>query len=843
MDDLQPIMGAKNDVLLDALFEISELSSEARDLASFFPAVHRIIGNLLPAENFYVALYQELDDTIELVYLVDHADPMLDPAQVSSQDLHRGLTGYLLRSGDALLLSSDGFKVLAEQGQIEELGPDAVDWLGIPLKHNDKVIGAMVVQSYDAGTRYSEDDKALLAFVARQVVNTLERIRHQELLEQQIQERTQALQASNLLLRREVQERKRAETFQSVMLHLSELANSDGEPQDFFRQVHEQVSRLIAAENFYIALLDDRQMLTFPYFVDQVQPKAATRKPGRGLTEYLMRGGKPVLVTRKVRDALVREGLLDPEGTQAFHWLGGPLIVDKQVVGALVVQSYDATQRYRREDVELIQFVSRSVANALGRRRHREMLEVAKRDLELKVAERTQALEEANGALRRQMQEKESLAEQHRFDALHDALTGLANRAYFTSQLNRVLKSLGRYPNRRYVVAFIDLDRFKIINDSMGHLAGDQLLKEVAQRLESCIRETDMVARLGGDEFVILFDCMQQSEDVELVTQRIVKVMHQPFELLDRQVFSGCSVGVAHLHRRYKDASEVLRDADTAMYQAKAQGRGQVVSFDDTMRESLLSRFSLQNALRHAVESKLIFPAFQPIFSLPGKRLFGFEVLARWPRPGGGELTPELFLEAAEETGIIVDIDAQMVSHACRQLGVWSHQLTEQPLFVSVNLSLRSLQNPAFVRHLTQEIRDHELSPGQLMLELRESALLHPSSQVLEVMEYLSELGVGLVLDHFGAGSATLSVLMQYNFQALKMSPHFLKQVTEHSRGQNLLQSVVAVSRHLQIPIIAHGIEDEAKFEAVRGLGFAFGQGEYLCQPLALSQAELMLCA
>ncbi|EKE75928.1 EAL domain-containing protein [Gallaecimonas xiamenensis] len=842
MEDTKPVVGAKA-VLLDALFEISELSSEARDLASFFPAVHRIIGSLLPAENFYVALYHDLDDTIELVYLVDLADPNLNPAEVSSHDLHRGLTGYLLRSGDALLLSEDGFQALADEGEIANLGPNAVDWLGIPLKHDHKIIGAMVVQSYDPGTRYSEDDKALLTFAARQVVNTLERIRHRELLEQQIQERTQALQASNQLLRKEVQERKRAETFQSVMLHLSELANSDGEPQHFFSQVHQQVSRLIDARNFYIALLDQRQMLTFPYYVDQQQERAKDRRPGKGLTEYLMRSGKPVLVTKKIRDSLVAEGLLDPSGTHAVHWLGGPLVVDGQVVGALVVQSYDSNQRYRREDVELIQFVSRSVADALGRRRHREMLEEAKRQLEHKVAERTQALEELNKALRRQMQEKEALAERHRFDALHDALTGLANRAFFTSQLDRVLKSLTRYPNRRYVVAFIDLDRFKLINDSMGHLAGDQLLKQVSQRLKSCIRETDMVARLGGDEFVILFDCMQQNEDVDVATQRIVKAMHQPFEIQDQQVFSGCSVGVAHLTRRYRDASEVLRDADTAMYQAKSQGRGQVVCFDDTMRESLVSRFSLQNALRQAVEARQIFPAFQPIFSLPGKRLYGFELLARWPRNGGGELTPELFLDAAEETGIIVDIDTQMVSHACRQLGVWSHQLNEQPLFVSVNLSVRSLQHPAFIRHLIHEIRHHEVDPSQLMLEIRESALTHPSPLLDEVLHELCDLGVGLVLDHFGAGSATLGVLMQYNFRALKMSPHFLKQVTEHNKGQALLQSLTAVSRHLHIPVVAHGIETQAQFEAVRHLGFAFGQGEFLCQPLAPSQAELMLCA
>ncbi|ROQ19181.1 EAL domain-containing protein [Gallaecimonas pentaromativorans] len=842
MDDQKPLMGAK-DVLLDALFDIAELSSEANDLASFFPMVHRIIGNLLPAENFYVALYHEFDDTIELVYMVDLADPDMTPGSVSSQDLHRGLTGYLLRSGDALLLSGDGFKQLAEKGEIAHIGPDSLDWLGIPLKLDHKIIGAMVVQSYDASTRYNEDDKQLLTFVARQVVNTLERIRHRELLEQQIMERTQALHESNQLLRREVQERKRAETFQSVMLHLSELAHSDGDPQDFYVQVHDQVSRLIDARNFYIALLDRKQLLTFPYFVDQHQLQAKARKPGKGLTEYLMRNGQAVLVTRKVRDELIQKGILDSEGTEAFHWLGGPLVVDGQVVGALVVQSYDESNRYRREDLELISFVSRSVSEALSRRQHREMLEAAKRELEAKVTERTRELEVANGALRRQMQEKAALAERHRFDAMHDALTGLANRAFFTTQLNRVLKSLSRYPNRRYVVAFIDLDRFKIINDSMGHLAGDQLLKQVAQRLQACIRETDMVARLGGDEFVILFDCVQHDEDVALVGQRIINALHQPFEIQEQQVFSGCSLGVAHLSRRYKDASDVLRDADTAMYQAKSRGRGQMVFFDDTMRENLISRFSLQNALRLAVESGQIFPAFQPIFSLPGRKLHGFELLARWPRAGGGELTPELFLEAAEETGIIVDIDTLMVRQACRQLSLWGHQLTDQPLFVSVNLSARSLQNSAFMKHLVEQVREHELTPGQLMVEIRENVLIQPSPGLDEALNALKEVGVGLILDHFGAGSATLSVLMQHHFQALKMSPHFLRQVTEHERGQSLLQSVIAVSRYLKVPLIAHGIEEENQLQAVQSMGCAYGQGEYLCQPLATAQAELMLCA
>ncbi|WP_115720480.1 sensor domain-containing phosphodiesterase [Gallaecimonas mangrovi] len=844
MDESKLLMGAK-DVLLDALFDIAELASETTDLTSFFPQVHKIIGSLLPAENFYVALYHEFDDTIELVYMVDMADPHMTPDTVSSSDLHRGLTGYMLRNGDALLLSEDGFKELAEKGEIEHIGSGSVDWLGIPLKHNNKLIGAMVVQSYDAKTRYSEDDKQLLMFVARQVTNTLERIRHRELLEQQILERTQALHESNQMLRREVQERKRAETFQSVMQQLTELAHSDGDPQLFYAKVHDQVTRLIAAKNFYIALLDGQSdpTLTFPYFVDQKQTKPQARKPAKGLTEYLMRSGEAILVTRKLRDELINLGEIDPTGTEAFHWLGGPLVVDGQIIGALVVQSYDNSQRYRREDLELITFVSRSVSEALGRRRYREMLEVAKRDLEFKVAERTRELEVANGALRLQMQEKAALAERHRFDAMHDALTGLANRTFFTTQLDRVLKSLSRYPNRHYVVAFIDLDRFKMINDSMGHLAGDQLLTQVSERLKACVRETDMVARLGGDEFVVLLDCVQHDEDVNIVAQRIIAALHQPFDIQQQQVFCGGSVGIAHLNRRYKDASEVLRDADTAMYQAKARGRGQAVFFDDTMRESLVSRFSLQNALRQAVESGQIFPAFQPIFSLPSRKLQGFELLARWPRTGGGELTPDVFLDAAEETGIIVDIDTQMVSHACRQLGIWGHQMSEHPLFVSVNLSVRSLNNPAFVQHLKDEVRRHELSPGQLLVEVRENVLVQSATIIDKVLEELSQIGVGLVLDHFGAGSATLSVLMQHHFQALKMSPHFLKQISEHERGKSLLQTVIAMSRYLKVPLIAHGIEDDSQLDMVQSLGCSYGQGELLCSPLATSQAALMLCA
>ncbi|WP_406665254.1 EAL domain-containing protein [Gallaecimonas sp. GXIMD1310] len=843
MDERSQDVGAK-DKLLDALFEIAELSSQASDLASFFPAVHRIIDNLLPAENFYVALYHELDDSIELVYLVDQADPDLDPSTVPSEALHRGLTGYLLRSGDPLLLSSDGFRELAQSNSdIDDLGPDAIDWLGIPLKRDNAVIGAMVVQSYDSTTRYSEADKALLTFVARQVVNTLERIRHRELLEQQILERTQALQQNNLRLRNEVKERERAETFQSVMLHLSELSNSNEEPQFFFQQVHEQVSRLIDARNFYIAMLADAGTLNFPYFVDEQQRSASPRQAGRGLTEYVMHKREPALVTKKVRDMLLREKLIDPEGTKAFQWLGAPLIVDDVVVGAIAVQSYDPAHRYRKKDVELIQFVSRSVANAIGRRRHREALEAAKRELEEKVAARTRELEGANLALRQQMQEKEALAERHRHDALHDPLTGLANRAFFTSQLNRVLKSRSRFPNRHYVVAFIDLDRFKIINDSMGHLAGDQLLREVSERLQSCVREADMLARLGGDEFVILFDSVHNQDEISQITDRIIHCMHQPFSIQEQQVFSGCSVGVAQLGRRYEDASEVLRDADTAMYQAKARGRGQVVYFDDGMREQLVSRFSLQNALRSAVDNNKLAPVFQPVFSLPQKRLCGFEVLARWPRMGGGELAAELFLEAAEETGIIVDIDRLMIRHACRQLRLWSNQRTGQPLFVSVNVSARSLQNQDFISQLLNCMQDHDLASTQLLLEIRESALLAPSQGMADGLSRLIQAGVGLVLDHFGAGSATLSILMEYNFKALKMSPHFLKQTSEHDNGKSLLQSVLALSHHLNIPLIAHGVEDEQRFMTVKRLGFSFAQGDYLSPPLALAQAELMLCA
>ncbi|WP_341502518.1 EAL domain-containing protein [Gallaecimonas sp. GXIMD4217] len=835
-------IGSK-DLLLDALYRITELSSDSPDQVSFFPVLHRIVASLLPAKNFYIALYHSPDDSIELVYLVDEHDDT-SPSDISSELLHRGLTGYLLRTGDPLLLDPEKFRALVEQGQVEDIGADSIDWLGIPLKRQEQVIGAMVVQSYDADTRYSEADKALLGFVARHVVSALERMRARELLEQQIQERTLALTRANSQLRQEIEERQRAETIQSVMFRLSELANSTDDMADFLGQVHQEIGRLLDADNFYVAMLSqDRQTLTFPYFVDETGYCPLPRPPGKGLTEYVMRQRKPLLLNSKCRRHLIRQGELCPSGREAKQWLGCPLVIDDTVVGALVVQCYDDSHRYRQDDIELLQFICRHVSAALARRRAHQALEQARKDLKAKVRQRTLELERANEELRHQIEAKQALANRHRHDALHDSLTGLANRAYFTSQLDRVLKQLRRYPNRRYAVAFIDLDKFKLINDSLGHLVGDELLKQVSERLASCIRETDMLARLGGDEFVILLDCMQHDHDAEVVTGRISQIMQQPFEINGKPLFSGCSIGLAHCHHRYQDAADVLRDADTAMYQAKAKGRGQLVVFDDDMRKSLVSRFSLQNALRQAIAQEQIFPMFQPVFSLRHQCLYGFESLARWERAGGGNLTPEIFLDVAEESGLIVDIDRLMLGHACRQLGVWSHQRASQPVYISVNLSARTLATEGFVDWLRALLDQHELRPQQLQLEVRESTLIAANQAVEKALAELSELQVGLILDSFGTGSASLSLLMKYQFSALKLSPAFIRQLTDRQQGDTLLQSVLAMSKHLGTPIIAHGIESAEQQDYLRALGFHFGQGNHLCQPLRLSQAEMMLCA
>jgi len=552
----------RSEGLQHALFAISDLAGSDRDMADVLRGIHEIVGTLMYAENFFIVLYDAEADTMRFLYYADVEDPQApgDHSDLPMSALERSLTWYLLRDGKPLMGSTEQLRAQVS-GPLAIIGPEGYDWLGVPMLRDGRAHGAVVVQSYRKDISFSTDDRNLLEFVGSHILIALERKLGKEDLEQRVRLRTLELDMANQGLQLEIIERERSVRLQAALLKIAELATADISQVEFYRRVHVVAGELINASNMFIALVtEDGQSLEFAYVIDETDEPYETRPLGRGASEYVLRNGKVILSATDMLE-LVDRGEMDRDaiGGLAVCWLGVPLSVGDQTLGLIVVQSYDPAVVYGPADQELLSFVASQVANSLQRRRSAENLRLANVQLEQRVQERTQDL-------RTEIVQRERAQEQLKHQIMHDGLTGLPNRAYLRDRLERVLQRLKREPGRRYALLFMDVDRFKLINDSLGHLAGDTVLKEVSRRLQTCIRQPDIVVRLSGDEFAILLEDIRVPETAVKVAQRVLAVMASPLQLKDGAVVEpSVSVGVAIGDANYLSADDVLRERGRAV--------------------------------------------------------------------------------------------------------------------------------------------------------------------------------------------------------------------------------------------------------------------------------------
>ncbi|AVO39957.1 sensor domain-containing diguanylate cyclase [Simplicispira suum] len=554
--------------LQHALFAISNAADEDVALQEMLRRVHEIIGQLMYAGNFYVALYDKLADAMDFVYFVDSvsADGPAPGTRIAMRDYEDSLTWNLIRYGKALRGS---LAAIAGQipGALRARGADAVDWLGVPMLEQGEVKGVLVVQSYEQVGCFSEGDQNLLTFVGSHVLAALQRRRRREDLERAVLLRTAALDEANRALTIEVNERERGERLQRALYRIAELASAAETMEVFYRSIHEIVGDLVNVDNFFIALLsNDGRQLEFPYYIDEQHLPHPRRVLGRGITEYVLRTGRPLLANGGQLQRLHEEQEIELRGQLALWWLGVPMRVDGKPIGVLVVQSYRDTVRYSERDQELLQFASSQIANSLERRRMTESLYQANAELEQRVFERT-------SQLAAEIVERKRIEDQLKYQVMHDGLTGLPNRAYLFDRLERMLARYRRDPSRQFAVMFMDIDRFKLINDTLGHHVGDAVLQEMARRLTSQLREPDFVARLGGDEFAVLIEETGDVETVVRIAGRLIKALEPAVLAEGHEIAASSSIGIALCDPRYPSAEDLLRNADAAMYRAKINGR------------------------------------------------------------------------------------------------------------------------------------------------------------------------------------------------------------------------------------------------------------------------------
>lgn len=438
--------------------------------------------------------------------------------------------------------------------------------------------------------------------------------------------------------------------------------------------------------------------------------------------------------------------------------------------------------------------------------------------------------------------ERKRIEEQLIHDAFHDSLTGLPNRALFLDRLDHVARQAKRHGDALFGVLFLDLDHFKLINDSLGHLAGDRLLIAIAKRLEGAVRISDSVARLGGDEFAVLLDELKDASEAVLLSERIQNELSLPFNLDRQEIFTSASIGIALSDAEYKRPEDLLRDADTAVYRAKTGGRSRHEMFDRDMHVQAVSRLQLETEIRKAVEREEFVAYYQPVVSLVTGEIAGFEALIRWNSPERGLVMPGQFIPLAEETGLIVPIGRWILRESCLQMREW---LEKFPGFcsgtMSVNVSARQIRHNDLEEEVKQVLIWTGLDPSALKLEITESAIMENAEAGIATLSALKNLGVQFSIDDFGTGYSSLSQLHRFPIDFLKIDRSFVSRMNDDEDNYEVVRTIVALAHNLGLAVIAEGPETAEQVEELRKLGCEYGQGYFFSRPVDEENAEALL--
>jgi diguanylate cyclase (GGDEF)-like protein len=513
--------------------------------------------------------------------------------------------------------------------------------------------------------------------------------------------------------------------------------------------------------------------------------------------------------------------LIDAEGA-AFGWIGvmsrRPMLDGAKIRATLL-------------------FVAGRTSAELQHQQAAIALERAHADLAVH-AERGEALERINAELQREIAEQRRSQRQMTHDALHDAVTGLPNRTLFMNRLDHAIAMNAREHVYDFAVLFLDLDRFKLVNDSLGHIAGDDLLRAAADRLRSCVRPSDLVARIGGDEFTILIENIADASEATCIAERISAELSRPFTVSGEEVFTSASIGIAVSATGYRSADAVLRDADTAMYRAKERGKGRYEIFDRRMHVQAVERMLMEMDLRRAVEREEFRIVYQPIISIRSGELTGFEALLRWDHPVRGTIAPNDFISIAEENGLIVPIGVWVLKRVCAQLRRWQ-TMASAPLTASINVSLRQTFDPTLIDELDRVLAAAHVEGASIRLEITESAMVERSAA--DFFERVRQLGIELCIDDFGTGYSSLAYLVNLPIDALKIDRSFVSTLDSSSEHCELVKTIIALAHNLGIEVIAEGVETPTQLRLLASLGCEYAQGFLFAEPLSEEAADRLV--
>lgn len=708
-----------------ALHRISEAAHTAQNLVDLFSRIHEIIGELLPANNFFVAMYDESIDELSFPYYIDQYDEAPSPRPLNSGTL----SGEVIRNGRTLLLTPDNLKNLREELKTF-VGSDSLDWLGVPLVSQGKTIGALVVQSYSGLIRYTERDQVLLEFVSGQVAAAIER-----------------KQAENAL--RESEERHRL------------LADN-------------------AADVIWTLDTEGRRTYISP---------SVTKLRGFSVEEVMQ---------QTLEDAFM------PDSAQKF-----------------------------------LNYIS-ELKNTNANQSARIELEQPCKDgstiwVEMTVTRMFNAEGQFKGYLgvSRDISERKLQASRIENLAFYDVLTNLPNRALFQDRLKQALGAAERH-GQKVALLFLDLDRFKEINDSLGHSIGDQTLIEVSRRLQQITRQEETLARLGGDEFVLIAQGADQLAAI-VIAERMLKALAAPIEVAGNTFTVGGSIGIALYPEDGEKADELIKHTDIAMYRAKASGGG-FCFYQSDMGTELQKRIRMTSRLTAALNAGELKLYYQPHICLETGTLKGAEALLRWHDSEYGWVSPAEFIPLAEERGMMGPLGDWVLSDACRQLNAWQASGLNFPGRIAVNVSAKQLQDPDISNRLQEIVRDAGLTPDKFELELTESSMMADPIGAIAIMDDLSKAGFSLAIDDFGTGYSSLSYLKRFSVDRIKIDISFIRDMLKNKDDYAIVKAIIAMADSLGLQTTAEGVEQAEQATALTELGCNFVQGYHFGKPQSTEQ-------
>ncbi|MER0329949.1 putative bifunctional diguanylate cyclase/phosphodiesterase [Aeromonas veronii] len=510
---------------------------------------------------------------------------------------------------------------------------------------------------------------------------------------------------------------------------------------------------------------------------------------------------------------------------QSRYWHSMPLRLQQQYFAHFIIST---AQPLETDDKLFLDFLRGQLTLLLELRRIRQQLNDI--NTEDSINQRLQQLRQTNLRLQKQLKQHQELERRLQFDALHDPLTQLPNRALLMNHLNHAMTHYNRYKSPGFAVIFIDVDHFKQINDTLGHSAGDQLLKEVSRRLQTCIRQNDLVARLGGDEFVIYLDSSKSDDDISPVLNRIISRLSYPFRLLGNELSITVSLGVSSVSEQTSDISQLLHQADLAMYQAKRNGRSRIVSYsDDCINQNWNSP---EEMLARALREGRIVPYFQPVIRLQDSRLTGLEVMARWLTEEGILKDAFDFIPLAEQCGLILELDYQILRHTCQQLKNWLPISGQSKFKVAINLSGKHLVNHDHIMRLMGIIEEEGVAPGYLIFEFNERELSRQDSDALASLHDLRAKGIQISLDDFGTGFSSLNALFHFPVDYIKVDDSFTQRMLQSPKDLALIRAMRDICQDLDYTLVVEGIENQQQLQKLIDIGCRMGQGRYISPPM-----------